>query len=174
MNLLSDSALNPFQSALRKFVQERVFCCEGWAWLERGRLLWGGGQTQGWTTSHQGDACSEGWEGALPLRVHLELGCQQSHNRHSLPTTHSGLPSRPHTTAPSEACESEVTTLKGGLHGATWCVYKHHVYKGTRNEAHMSPSQGSQLWFTEMSSWCATLLSLTASVEISVFPAAAE
>ena len=64
--------------------------------------------------------------------------------------------------------------LKGGLRGATWCVYTHHVYRGTRNEAHMSPSQGSQLRFTEMSSWCATLLSLTASVEISVFPAAAE
>ena len=64
--------------------------------------------------------------------------------------------------------------LKGGLHGATWCVYTHHVYTGTRNEAHMSPSQGSQLRFTEMSLWCATLLSLTASVEISVFPAAAE
>ena len=35
--------------------------------------------------------------------------------------------------------------VKGGLHGATWCVYTHHVYTGTRNEAHMSPSQGSQL-----------------------------
>ena len=50
----------------------------------------------------------------------------------------------------------------------------HHVYTGTRNEAHMSPSQGSQLQFTEMSSWCATLPRLTASVEISVFPATAE
>ena len=65
-------------------------------------------------------------------------------------------------------------SFKGGLHGATWCVYTHHVYTATRNEAHMSPSQGSQLRFTEMSSWCATLLSLTASVEISVFPAAAK
>ena len=46
----------------------------------------------------------------------------------------------------------------------------HHVYKGTRNEAHMSPSQGSQVRFTKMSSWCATLSRLTASVEISVFP----
>ena len=50
----------------------------------------------------------------------------------------------------------------------------HHVYTGTRNETHLSPSQGSQLRFTEMSSWCATLPRLTASVEISVFPAAAE
>ena len=46
----------------------------------------------------------------------------------------------------------DVLRLKGGLHGATWCVYTHHVYTGTRNEAHMSPSQGSQLRFTEMSS----------------------
>ena len=45
-----------------------------------------------------------------------------------------------------------VLTLKGGLHGATWCVYTHHVYTETRNEARMSPSQGSQLRFTEMSS----------------------
>ena len=53
----------------------------------------------------------------------------------------------------------------------------HHVFTGTRNEAHiMSSSQGSQLRFTKMSSWCATLLRLTASasVEISVFPAAAQ
>ena len=32
----------------------------------------------------------------------------------------------------------------------------------------MSPLQGSQLRFTEMSSWCATLPRLTATVEISV------
>ena len=50
----------------------------------------------------------------------------------------------------------------------------HHVYTGTQNEAHVSPSQGSQLRFTKMISWCATLPRLTASVEISVFPAAAE
>ena len=39
----------------------------------------------------------------------------------------------------------------------------HHVYTGTRNEAHMSRHRGSQLRFTKMSSWCATLPRLTAS-----------
>ena len=50
----------------------------------------------------------------------------------------------------------------------------HHVYTGTRYEAHMSPLQGLQLRLTKMSLWCATLPRLTASVEISVFPATAE
>ena len=59
-------------------------------------------------------------------------------------------------------------TTKGGVYMArhTGCE-AHHVYTGTRNEAHMSPSQESQLRFTKMSLWCATLPRLTASVEIS-------
>ena len=75
--------------------------------------------------------------------------------------------------------EDHMLSGKGGVYMArhTGCD-AHHVYTGTRNEAHnMSPSQGSQLRFTKMSSWCATLPRLTAivtSVEISVFPAAVE
>ena len=69
---------------------------------------------------------------------------------------------------------TKVKVLLRGIYMArhTGCD-AHHVYTGTRNEAHMRPSQGSQVRFTKMS--CATLLlSLTASVEITVFPAAAE
>ena len=66
-----------------------------------------------------------GWEetGVLPLRSHLEL-CSQLFYASALKTLHpshligsppsnpasSGLPSRPHITALSEACELEVTT----------------------------------------------------------------
>ena len=54
---------------------------------------------------------------------------------------------------------------KGGFTWRETGCDAHHVYTGTRNEAHMSPSQGSQLRFTKMSSWCATLPRLTASVD---------
>ena len=63
--------------------------------------------------------------GVLPLRAHLELCCQQFyasalqpiHPSHLIVTSPpptpapSELPSKPHTTTSSEACESEVTTL---------------------------------------------------------------
>ena len=69
--------------------------------------------------------------GVLPLRAHLELCSQQfyarpstpthqSHNCHPIPAL-SGLPSRPHTTALSQVCESEVTTPKPPpSSGACW------------------------------------------------------
>ena len=60
--------------------------------------------------------------GVLPLRTHVELCYQQfyasalkplhpSHLIVTSPPDPSGQPSSPHTTVPSEACESEVTTL---------------------------------------------------------------
>ena len=57
----------------------------------------------------------------------------------------------------TERVGSNKCNSKGGVYMArhTGCD-AHHVYTGTRNEAHIRPLQGSQVRFTKMSSWCAT------------------
>ena len=77
MKFLSNSAVNPSQSALKKFLKERIFRGKGGALLERVTIMvkWSDPRVVRGTTSHQRDACLE--EGCLARSADPGRGGEQ-------------------------------------------------------------------------------------------------